>query len=907
MSDFTINIDSKLDLSKARSEMNSFLSEFKNEPIKINVELDPKSINTTNFGKQIQSSLNSSVKNVHFSGDTFYKEYFDQAKKDVDEAKRIEKAFKNSILSTDTSDINKNAIKAVNARKSAETKAQKEILAQQKQQQKEIDAIENARIKSVENASKREAKIVQQQNSAINKALENRYKQQQKEIKLQEASKQKALLYTKSASSKLTSAIDKYSYGDSTEAKKLSQMLNRGLSNFGDYSNIDGTIAKLDSEVNSVISTLKKSHDTSLNALNQEINAELKLQSQKDSFNKRNISNIDLEIQRREENSKIFSAQLKAQMEEEQKWQDYTSKIQSEINNGKYDAKSSIMQSRLNDYGNQDTELIRTARQQVELYNNTISNLKRHFDSNDAFSMNDEEMVNSFNNMANAAEKFDNTMTQIRNTGSKSLGLDIAKRSADEVESYMNANSRALKKYKTELIDLQNQYRQMTTVAEKADLDNKFKNLKATISAEGLSGRSILEEMGRGMKVIGQFATTYGVIQRIPETIMNMANAVIEVDTAMTNLYKVTDETDAKYSEFLSNASKNAKSLGRDISSYITQTSEWAKLGYNMNSSSELAKVSSIYANVGEVDDKTAVSDLVTVMKAYNMQDSQAMNIADMLNELGNNYATSAGDLGAGLTKMASTMSMSNVSLEKSLAILTGGTEITQNAEELGNAIKISVLRMRGQKGKLESLGENADDIESVSKMQTQILNMTKGAVNIMDSADPTKFRDYYDVMSDIAEILPKLNQTDQSNLIETLFGKNRANQGQAILQAFQSGQIQKAYQTALNSAGSAQKEQDRWLQSAEAKIQQFKAQFQSLSTTAIDSNVFKGLIDSGTTLLNILTQLIDVGGGIPLMLGAIGGTAFIKNLDLFYFKLVTSYERMQRKWCCKQLCVVTF
>ena len=55
MSDFTINIDSKLALSKARSEMNSFLSEFKNEPIKINVELDPKSINTTNFGKQIQN------------------------------------------------------------------------------------------------------------------------------------------------------------------------------------------------------------------------------------------------------------------------------------------------------------------------------------------------------------------------------------------------------------------------------------------------------------------------------------------------------------------------------------------------------------------------------------------------------------------------------------------------------------------------------------------------------------------------------------------------------------------------------------------------------------------------------------------------------------------------------------
>ena len=761
MSDFTINIDSKLDLSKARSEMNSFLSEYKNEPIKINVELDSKSINTNNFGKQIQSQLNSSVKNIHFSGDTFYKEYFNQAKKDVDEAKRIEKTFKNSISSTDTSDINKNAIKAVNARKYAEIKAQKEILAQQKQQQK-------------------------------------------------------ALLYTKSASSKLTSAIDKYSYGDSTEAKKLSQMLNRGLSNFGDYSNIDGTIAKLDSEVNSVISTLKNSHDTSLNALNQEINAELELQSQKDSFNKRNISNIDLEIQRREENSKIFSAQLKAQMEEEQKWQDYTSKIQSEINNGKYDAKSYIMQSRLNDYGNQDTELLRTARQQVELYNNTVSNLKKHFDVNDSFKMNDEEVVNSFNNMSNAAEKFDNTMTQIRNTGSKSLGLGVAKRSADEVENYMNANSRALKKYKTELIDLQNQYRQMTTVAEKANLDNKFKNLKATISAEGLSGRSILDEMGRGMKVIGQFAATYGIIHRMPEYAMKAVNAVIEVDTAMTNLYKVTDETDAKYSEFLSNASNNAKSLGRDISSYITQTSEWAKLGYNMDSSSELAKVSSIYANVGEVDDKTAVSDLVTTMKAYNIATDDAMSLVDKYNKLGNEFATSAKDLGEGMSNAASMLALGGTDINKALALLTGGAEITQSAGELGTALKIGQMRVQGMKGKLEELGETVDDdVESISKMQTHILNLTKGEVNIFDNNG--KFKDYYDILEQVSQVYEKLSSTDRADLLETLFGKNRGNQGAAIIQAFQSGQVQKAYQATLNAEGSAQKEQDRWLQSAEA------------------------------------------------------------------------------------------
>ena len=880
MSDFTINIDSKLDLSKARSEMNSFLSEFKNEPIKINVELDSKSINTTNFGKQIQSQLNSSVKNIHFSGDTFYKEYFNQAKKDVDEAKRIEKTFKNSISSTDTSDINKNAIKAVNARKSAETKAQKEILAQQKQQQKEIDAIENARIKSVENASKREAKIVQQQNSAINKALEDRYKQQQKEIELQEASKQKALLYTKSASSKLTSAIDKYSYGDSTEAKKLSQRLNRGLSNFGDYSNIDGTIDKLDSEVNSVISTLKKSHDTSLNALNQEINAELKLQSQKDSFNKRNINNIDLEIQRREENSKIFSAQLKAQMEEEQKWQDYTSRIQSEINNGKYDAKSSIMQSRLNDYGNQDTELIRIARQQVELYNNTISNLKRHFDSNDAFSMNDEEIVNSFNNMANAAEKFDNTMTQIRNTGSKSLGLGIAKRSADEVESYMNANSRALKKYKTELIDLQNQYRQMTTVAEKADLDNKFKNLKSTISAEGLSGRSLLDELGRGMKVIGQFAATYGIIHRIPEYAMKAAKAVLEVDTAMTELRKVSsDSEDAQIGKYFDHATESAKKYGAAINEVINSAADWKRLGYSVQDAEKLADVTTLLEKVGDnMTQESASSGLTSTLKGFQKSADEAQKIADAVNAVSNTQPIATDGLFSALERSASSMNAANNSLEQTIGLITAANSVVQDAESVGTAFKTISMRIRGATTELQDAGLETDGMaESTAKLREEIMALS--GVDIM--IDENNFKSTYDILDELSQKWSELTDIQQASITELIAGKRQGNIVSALMTNFDIAR--ESMQTAMNSDGSAEKELSNYQQSLQYSLDKMKATAQEFANVTLDSSWLKAGVDGAQSLLEFLTRIMDVGGGMPLMLGAIGGTAFFKNLDWIY------------------------
>lgn len=507
-----------------------------------------------------------------------------------------------------------------------------------------------------------------------------------------------------------------------------------------------------------------------------------------------------------------------------------------------------------------------------------------------------------FQNAYNVLEKFKNTKLDSSNIDQYNIALKtcqnyIQAASADlstmatesqritlksNLQKTLKENSAYTKEAKSQLKSYIDEIEQLGSTMTKLDytrISNGLKEVNSNMISQGRVGKNWIDEMGRGMKVIGQFATTYGIIHRIPEYAMKAVNAVIEVDTAMTNLYKVTDETDAKYSEFLSNASNNAKSLGRDISSYITQTSEWAKLGYNMDSSSELAKVSSIYANVGEVDDKTAVSDLVTTMKAYNIATDDAMSLVDKYNKLGNEFATSAKDLGEGMSNAASMLALGGTDINKALALLTGGAEITQSAGELGTALKIGQMRVQGMKGKLEELGETVDDdVESISKMQTHILNLTKGEVNIFDNNG--KFKDYYDILEQVSQVYEKLSSTDRADLLETLFGKNRGNQGAAIIQAFQSGQVQKAYQATLNAEGSAQKEQDRWLQSAEAKIQQFKAQFQEMSTTAISSNMFKGLIDSGTTLLNILTQLIDVGGGIPLMLSAIGGVKLFKNLD---------------------------
>lgn len=81
---------------------------------------------------------------------------------------------------------------------------------------------------------------------------------------------------------------------------------------------------------------------------------------------------------------------------------------------------------------------------------------------------------------------------------------------------------------------------------------------------------------------------------------------------------------------------------------------------------------------------------------------------------------------------------------------------------------------------------------------------------------------------------------------------------------------VQKYMDEAANSAGTSMEKYEAYTQSLEGRMQGFTNSFQTLSTTVLNSNVFGGLIDGATGFLNILTQIIDVGGGLPVILGAI-------------------------------------
>lgn len=364
--------------------------------------------------------------------------------------------------------------------------------------------------------------------------------------------------------------------------------------------------------------------------------------------------------------------------------------------------------------------------------------------------------------------------------------------------------------------------------------------------------------------------------------LLKMTSAVYEVDTEMTALGKATQETERKYLHFLDSANDSANRLGRSVSDLIRQTSGWAKSGFDIDNAAKLAETSSIYTNISGADNDAAVNSMSAAMNAFNIEAADSIAIVDKLNKLGREFIPSMENLGDGLSHSASALSDAGTGLDETLAMLAAGSDAAQDAAGFGDFLAISSMRLRGMKEELEQLGEHAhESADSINKVQSQILNHTDGKIDIFDDAGA--FRDYYEIMEDIAQIYDTLSVSDRDSLADILFGSSdkAKKQGNALIEAFQSGQVQKALDASLNAQGSAMEAQEKWLGSLEAKTQQFEAAFQSLSNTVLDSDMLKWFLDLGTGGVKALDALADKLGSFATLSTIGGGIAGANGLGL--------------------------
>lgn len=489
-----------------------------------------------------------------------------------------------------------------------------------------------------------------------------------------------------------------------------------------------------------------------------------------------------------------------------------------------------------------------------------------------------KRIKNELKEVTNQEKIANNASTLQQKKNNLSIGMDV----------WLKKNSAAAKEFGIRIQELQAELKTCDATrlnGIKADFQAITK--EATIA--GKSTLSFSDKLSAQIKRLSAYFSATMLFMESARAIRAMYDNVLDVDTAMTELYRVTDLTDSQYDKLYEDMISGAKAYASTLDTIINSTAEWVRLGFDADTAEQLAEISTMYQNVTDLDESTANENLVTAYKGFEKQLLKLSNndsaaaiemITDIYDKLGNEFAESAADVGDGLSKSASVLSQGGASIQEAAGMFTGIQEVLQNSSTSGTALKILTLRIRGMKGELEELGEEVDDnVDSISKIQTQILNLTHGKVNIFD--DEGNFRNIYDVMADISKIYDELSDANRASLLEIIAGKNRANAVQALINNW--GNVEKATEAAYNSAGTAYAENEKYLRSLEGHIAQLETTWQYLSNDVLDSEFVKGLVDGLANVLDTTDDIVKTIGTLPTLLAGIAAAlSLIKNKGIF-------------------------
>jgi len=371
---------------------------------------------------------------------------------------------------------------------------------------------------------------------------------------------------------------------------------------------------------------------------------------------------------------------------------------------------------------------------------------------------------------------------------------------------------------------------------------------------------------------ISQFFSFYDIIRYTKE----IASSVMEVDSALIELEKVSDASGSRLQESFKKSADAAQELGATVTDMIDSTSDWSRLGYSLDDAEQLAKVTQLYQNVGDnMTREKASESLISTLQGFHIAADDAESVVDKFNEVANNFAIDTEGIGQALQRSAASFNASGTDLSKSIALITAANTVLQDPESVGTTFKTLSARIRGSKTELEELGEETDKYtETTSNLRGLIKSLT--GFDIMKE-NGKEYKDVYDIVVGIGKQWKNLTDIQQASLGEALAGKRNSNALYAVLDNIDT--LQKAYETAENSAGSAEREQQHYAESIEYSLDRVKASAQELATNFMSSDLVKGSLDFFNGLVRAINAVTKSIGSLNSIVLSSGALALIKRL----------------------------
>lgn len=403
-----------------------------------------------------------------------------------------------------------------------------------------------------------------------------------------------------------------------------------------------------------------------------------------------------------------------------------------------------------------------------------------------------------------------------------------------------------------------------------SDANIALKENAEKIKENGDATKTFSERMGKIASNASSWITISKVIMFAIRSIRQMINVSIELDSSMNQMQIVTKASANQMNAFADTASDAAKRVGSSINSFVDSATVYARLGYNMDESSQLAEYTAMLQKIGDIDTNDAQDAITSIVKAFSdeIDINNIESVMDKLVTVGNGFPISVSQIAEAMNNASSTLSAAGNSFEESVALLTAANVTIQDAAKSSTGLRTIAARIRNTKTELDNLGETMSE----SSYEELVQMLTNCSVALTDVNG--EYRSTYDIMSDIAKQWERMTSTEQAALATAMSGTRQQAVFYSIIEQFKDASG--AMEAMANSSGALDESYATYMDSVAFHIDQFKATFQELSSDILESDFLSSLIDSASKALKLVddfSKLINTLGGLRTVLIAVSGT----------------------------------
>jgi hypothetical protein len=207
-------------------------------------------------------------------------------------------------------------------------------------------------------------------------------------------------------------------------------------------------------------------------------------------------------------------------------------------------------------------------------------------------------------------------------------------RLSNRIDDWLRKNTKAAKDYGAQLEEIKKQTEGADAITLKR-LRAEFDAVKKAAADAGKLGKNFFETLKEGATKFTEWVMASGMIMQTVYAFKQMLVEVKNIDTAMTELAKVSDATNKQLQASLRVSIQTAKSYGATVDGIINATADWSRLGYNLPDAQKLAEIATLYKNVGDgIDIDAANTSLISTLKGYQLQTEDALSVIDAFNEV---------------------------------------------------------------------------------------------------------------------------------------------------------------------------------------------------------------------------------------------------------------------------------